>query len=151
MVSSHFNLTTWTKRCSYYWVFWLGGCPLLLSGHSFLRLLFTSSLLSVSGARGGRETVEASPGCTDWEGPFNLRQHATEEGSLVQPSSHVPSARYQVARVLWLGMTCLQLKTILVNYCYFNTLHYCSLLQQELGVLPECSHLVLARYINDQL
>lgn len=100
---------------------------------------------SVSGARGERETVEASPGGPDWEGPFNLRQHATEEGSLVQPGSHVPTSRHQVAMTLWLSVVSLRSEMILIHYNDFNTLYYCLLLQQEWRVAPESSHLCLAR------
>ena len=125
-----------------------GGCQLLFS-YSLLRLLLDGSLLSVSGARGQRETVEASPGCADWEGPSNLWQHATEEGSLVQPSLHVPSSCHQVAMVLCPGMMCGLFETILINYNYFNIWYYditASSCNKSWEFLQNNSHTFLAIY-----
>lgn len=129
LVCFHFDFATWTKRPSCCWVCRLQGKQLLLSSHGLLRLLFDSPLLSVSGARGERETVEASSGCPDWEGPFNLWQHAAEEGSLVQPSSLLPTSCHQVATALYLGRMCLQFEIVVINYNYFNTFCYYFLLE----------------------
>lgn len=120
----------------------IGGMPFPFQ--SLFSQAVDSPLLSVPGARGEREGVEASPGRTDWEGPFNLRQHAAEEGSLAQPSSHMPPSCHQVAMALCLGPRSVQVETILVNCNYFNTLRHYFLLQQELRAPPEDSHMFLA-------
>ena len=51
---------------------------------------------SFSGAGRQREALEASVGGLDREGPLNIREHATDEGGLVQPSAHLPPPSHQV-------------------------------------------------------
>lgn len=67
-----------------------------LHNSSFVSCCFTEVLLFFSGARRQREALEASVSGLDRERPLNIWEHATDEGSLVQPSAHLPPASHQV-------------------------------------------------------
>ena len=61
-----------------------------------LSLVVSLKICSFSGARRQREALEASVSGFDGERPLNIREHAADEGSLVQPSAYLPPASHQV-------------------------------------------------------
>lgn len=58
--------------------------------------LISLKLFSFSGARRQREALEACVSGLDGKRPLNIRKHATDEGSVVQPSAYLPAASHQV-------------------------------------------------------
>lgn len=68
-----------------------------------LSLFVSLRLCSFPGARRQWEALEASVSGFDRERPLNIWEHATDEGSLVQPCAHLPPARHQVPLLFYHG------------------------------------------------
>lgn len=66
--------------------------------------LVSPNISSFSGARRQRKALEASISGLDRERPLNIWEHATDEGSLVQPSAYISPPSHQVPVLFYFSL-----------------------------------------------